>query len=140
MNGELYLPEPLQIMVNEGSYFKKVIEGGWYDCGTIEALLDTNRVLLKNGEQGIVTTDDSVIIPPVCIEEGARITRSVIGPYVSIARGAVIQHSIVRDSIINEEAMVQDALLQRSLVGERAFVKGTYKRLNVGDSSTIQDE
>ena len=140
VKGEFYLPDPLQLMLDEGYHLEAAPVQGWYDCGTIEALLDTNRVLLNNGEQGVVTTDDSVIIPPVCLEEGAHITQSVIGPYVSIAGGAVIQHSIVRDSIINEEALVQDALLQRSLVGERAFVKGTYKRLNVGDSSTIEGE
>jgi hypothetical protein len=36
--------------------------------------------------------------------------------------------------------MVHDALLQRSLIGEHAFVKGGYKRLNVGDSSAVQGE
>jgi glucose-1-phosphate thymidylyltransferase len=51
-----------------------------------------------------------------------------------------VEHSIIRDSIINEGAMVHDALLQRSLIGEHAFVKGGYKRLNVGDSSAVQGE
>lgn len=139
VKGEFYLPDPLQLMLNEGYHLEAARVQGWYDCGTIEALLDTNRILLQNGQQTVFTTEDSVIIPPVCIEEGALIRRSIIGPYVSVAARSVIQHSIVRDSIINEEAMVQDALLQRSLVGERALVKGTYKRLNIGDSSTIQD-
>lgn len=140
VKGEFYLPDPLQLMLDEGYHLEAAPVQGWYDCGTIEALLDTNRILLENGQQPVVTTDDSVIIPPVCIEEGALIHRSVIGPYVSIAARSVIQHSIVRDSIISEEAIVQDALLQRSLVGEHAFVKGTYKSLNVGDFSTIQDQ
>jgi glucose-1-phosphate thymidylyltransferase len=51
-----------------------------------------------------------------------------------------VEHSIISDSIINEGAMVHDALLQRSLIGEHAFVKGGYKRLNVGDSSAVQGE
>jgi glucose-1-phosphate thymidylyltransferase len=113
---------------------------GWYDCGTIEALLDTNRVLLENGHQRLIDTIESVIIPPVCIEAGAQIRRSVVGPYVSIASQAVVEHSIINDSILNEGAMVHDALLQRSLIGEHAFVKGGYKRLNVGDSSAVQGE
>ena len=96
---------------------------GWYDCGTIEALLDTNRVLLGNGHQKEIDTIESVIIPPVCIEEGAHIRQSVVGPYVSIASHAVVEHSIISDSIINEGATVHDALLQRSLIGEHAFVK-----------------
>jgi glucose-1-phosphate thymidylyltransferase len=113
---------------------------GWYDCGTIEALLDTNRVLLENGHQQVVDTIESVIIPPVCIEEGACVRQSIVGPYVSIASHAVVERSVICDSIINEGATVRDALLQRSLIGEQAFVKGGYKRLNVGDSSAVQGE
>jgi glucose-1-phosphate thymidylyltransferase len=140
VKGEFYLPDPLQMMLDEGYQLEAFSVQGWYDCGTIEALLDTNRILLENGHQKLAAGIDSVIIPPVCIEEGARIRRSVVGPYVSIASGAVVESSIIGDSIINEGAIVQDALLQRSLIGEHAFVKGGYKRLNVGDSSTIQDE
>jgi glucose-1-phosphate thymidylyltransferase len=140
VKGEFYLPDPLQLMLDEGYHLVAAPVQGWYDCGTIEALLDTNRVLLENGHQRVIDTIESVIIPPVCIEEGARIRRSVVGPYVSIASETVVEHSIIRDSIINEGATVQDALLQRSLIGEHAFVKGGYKRLNVGDSSAVQGE
>jgi glucose-1-phosphate thymidylyltransferase len=140
VKGEFYLPDPLQLMIDEGYHLEAASVQGWYDCGTIEALLDTNRVLLENGHQKAIDTIESVIIPPVCIEEGALIRRSVIGPYVSIASQTVVEHSIIRDSILNEGASVHDALLQRSLIGEQAFVKGGYKRLNVGDSSAVQGE
>jgi glucose-1-phosphate thymidylyltransferase len=140
VKGEFYLPDPLQLMLDEGYQLEAAPVQGWYDCGTIEALLDTNRVLLANGHQKVIATHDSVIIPPVCIEEGAHIRCSVVGPYVSIASRAVVEHSIIHDSIINEGAVVQDALLQRSLIGEHALVKGGYKRLNVGDSSAVQGE
>ncbi len=139
VKGEFYLPDPLQLMLDEGYHLEAAPVQGWYDCGTIEALLDTNRTLLQNGHQRAPTTTDAVIIPPVCIEDGARISQSVVGPYVSIAAEAVIHRSVIHDSIINEGAIVQDALLQRSLIGEHAFVEGSYKRLNVGDSSTVQD-
>jgi glucose-1-phosphate thymidylyltransferase len=140
VKGEFYLPDPLQMMIDEGYHLLAASVQGWYDCGTIDALLDTNQVLLKNGHQRVVPVTDAVIIPPVYIEEGVHIRRSIVGPYVSIAPRASIENSIVHDSIINEGAIVQDALLRRSLIGERAFVKGGYKRLNVGDSSTIQGE
>jgi glucose-1-phosphate thymidylyltransferase len=127
-------------MIDEGAHLQAAPVRGWYDCGTIDALLETNRILLQNGHQRTAPVVDSVIIPPVYIEEGVHIHRSIIGPYVSVAPESSIENSIVHDSIINEGAVVRDALLQRSLIGERAFVKGGYKRLNVGDSSTIQDE
>jgi glucose-1-phosphate thymidylyltransferase len=140
VKGEFYLPDPLQMMLDEGYYLEAAAVQGWYDCGTVDTLLDTNRILLDQGGREVATTIDSVIIPPVCIEEGASICQSVIGPYVSIAAKTTIQRSIIGDSIISEGAVVQDALLQRCLIGEHAFVKGTYKRLNVGDYSTIQSE
>jgi glucose-1-phosphate thymidylyltransferase len=140
VKGEFYLPDPLQLMLDESYRLEATPVQGWYDCGTIEALLDTNRVLLEHGHQQLIETIESVIIPPVCIEDGAHIRRSVVGPYVSIASHAVVEHSIITDSIINEGAMVHDALLQRSLIGEHAVVKGGYKRLNVGDSSAVQGE
>jgi glucose-1-phosphate thymidylyltransferase len=139
VKGEFYLPDPLQIMLDEGYHIEAAPVKGWYDCGTIEALLDTNRVLLEHGHQKMAVVTDSVIIPPVCIEEGAQILHSVIGPYVSIAAQSVVENSIIQDSIINEGAIIKHALLQRSLIGEHAFVRGAYKCLNVGDSSTIQD-
>jgi glucose-1-phosphate thymidylyltransferase len=140
VKGEFYLPDPLQLMLDEGFRLEAAPVQGWYDCGTIEALLDTNRVLLENGHQQVVDTIESVIIPPVCIEEGACVRQSIVGPYVSIASHAVVERSVICDSIINEGATVRDALLQRSLIGEQAFVKGGYKRLNVGDSSAVQGE
>jgi glucose-1-phosphate thymidylyltransferase len=140
ITGEFYLPDPLQLMLDDGYDLEAAPVQGWYDCGTIESLLETNRILLKNGPQKVVTTVDSVIIPPVYIEDGAQICQSIVGPYVSLGPRSVIHHSLIRDSIINEGAIVHDALLQHSLIGEHAFVKGTYKRLNVGDFSTIQDE
>jgi glucose-1-phosphate thymidylyltransferase len=140
IKGEFYLPDPLQLMLDEGYQIEAAPVQGWYDCGTIETLLDTNRVLLENGHQKVSATCDSVIIPPVCIEEGAHIRRSVVGPYVSIASGAAVENSIIHDSIINAGAIVQEALLRRSLIGEQALVKGGYKRLNVGDSSAVHGE
>jgi glucose-1-phosphate thymidylyltransferase len=140
VKGEFYLPDPLQLMLDEDYHLEAAQVQGWYDCGTIEALLDTNRVLLENGHQRLIDTIESVIIPPVCIEAGAHIRRSVVGPYVSIASQAMVEHSVISDSIINEGATVHDALLQRSLIGEHAFVKGGYKRLNVGDFSAVQGE
>jgi glucose-1-phosphate thymidylyltransferase len=128
------------MMLEEGYHFEEATVQGWYDCGTIDTLLDTNRILLDQGDRKATTTIDSVIIPPVCIEEGAHICQSVIGPYASISAKTTIQRSIISDSIIGEGAVIEDALLQRCLIGEHAFVKGTYKRLNVGDYSTIQSE
>jgi len=74
----------------------------------------------------------------VSIDPTAVIERSVIGPYVSVAAGATIRDSVVRDSILNSGAVVEKTLLSRSLIGEGAVVRGHFQRLNVGDSSEIE--
>jgi len=63
---------------------------------------------------------------------------SVIGPYVSVAEGSTIIRSIIRDSIVNEFAHIEDANLSQSLIGRDAVVRGSFQRLNVGDSSQVE--
>lgn len=137
VRGEFYLPDPLQLMLDEGYHFEEASVDGWYDCGTIEALLDTNQILLEHSQPRVAPYADTVIIPPVSIAERVHIHQSVIGPYVSIAAGVTIRHSIIRDSIISEQVTIQDALLSRSFIGEHATVTGTYQRLNVGAFSAL---
>lgn len=109
----------------------------WKDCGTREALLETNRYLLGKNGSHCPPTVESQVIQPVYIAENATIKRSIIGPNVSISPGALIEDSILRDCIISEDAHIQNATLEFSLVGKEARVFGTFERLNVGDSSEI---
>jgi glucose-1-phosphate thymidylyltransferase len=74
----------------------------------------------------------------VFISPDATVRNAVIGPNATIAAGATIENSVIRNSIISEGASVSDALLQDSIVGSNAVVRGTYKRINVGDSSELE--
>jgi glucose-1-phosphate thymidylyltransferase len=113
----------------------------WEDCGKPETVLHTNRYLLDSGHDNSasVSAGRSVIVPPVYIAPTARVVQSVIGPYATIADGCEVHNSIVRDSIIDSGARIEDAMLERSLIGERAVVRGRYRVLNVGDSSHVDD-
>ena len=79
----------------------------------------------------------SVVIPPVFIAPDAKIERSVIGPYTTVADGVVIEDSIIRDSIISNDARVYSSLLEESIIGNSAVVRGNFNKLNVGNSSEI---
>jgi len=136
--GEYQLTDALKMMLERGEEMKTFPVGGWHDCGRPETLLETNRFLLARSAANSVTIPGSIVIPPVSIDPTAVIERSVVGPYASIAAGAVIRDSIVRDSILNAEAKVEGSLLDRSLIGEHAVVRGYFQRLNVGDSSEIE--
>jgi len=136
--GEFQLTDALQVMLDKGEVMRVFPIEGWYDCGKAETLLQTNKVLLSQSKSSVFNKDNmkqTVIIPPVFIDESVKIKNSVIGPYVSIAEGSSIENSIVRDSIINEDAEIKNILLEESIIGDNACVSGNYYRLNVGDSS-----
>jgi len=134
--GEFQLTDALNLMIKDGTELKAFEIDSWFDCGKPETLLETNRALLELSAPGL-DLPGSIIVHPVFVAPDAVVEASVIGPYVSIAEKAVVKRSIIRNSIIGESASVEDGLLDSSLIGDNATVRGTFKRLNVGDSSEI---
>lgn len=135
--GEYFLADALQLMIDQGARMVASELEVWEDCGKPETVLHTNRYLLDKGHGQVVPTQNSIIIPPVYIAESATVVNSIIGPYVTIASEGVIKNSIVRDSIIDERAHIEGAMLSGSLIGRDAKVSGSFERLNVGDSSQV---
>jgi glucose-1-phosphate thymidylyltransferase len=149
--GEYFLADALQLMVNRGARLNAWTVDVWEDCGTPDAVLHTNRYLLEHGQappllspsgrgaggEGGTEAIDSHIIPPVYIHPTARVVKSIIGPYVSIAADCQVINAIVRDSILDEGATIEHTMLDQSLIGKKAIVRGRYRKLNVGDSSAV---
>ncbi len=119
-----------------GSRFKPYTLDGWYDAGTPETLLETNRRMLVH-EGNIVAIPGTVVIPPVFVGVDVAITTSVIGPDVSIGDHSVIERSVIADSIIGEHARVTDVVLKGSLVGQFATVENRPRKIYLGDHSVI---
>ncbi len=115
--GEFWLVDALQLMLDGGERMRPYPITHWYDCGTIEALLQANRDLLTLDDPPAPVIPDAVIIPPVVINPRAEISRSVVGPYVSVGAGARISGSVVRDSVVHPNARVTDALLTGVVIG-----------------------
>lgn len=134
--GEYQLTDALQLMLDKGEIMKTFPIDGWHDCGKPETLLATNRFLLEQKPHH-PKLKDSIIIPPVFIDKNATVERSVIGPYTSIAEGAIVRDSIIKNSIISFNAKVKSTLLVESIIGNDAEVVGSFQKLNVGDSSQI---
>jgi len=136
--GEYQLTDGLQRMIDEGANMTTFLLEGWFDCGKPETLLATNRHLLEtDNDRRTYGYPGSIIKPPVFISPTARVEDSIIGPYVSIADGCRITNSILKETIISDNAVVRDANLNESLVGDNAEVCGGSKSLVVGDSSTV---
>ncbi|MEE8405454.1 MAG: nucleotidyl transferase, partial [candidate division Zixibacteria bacterium] len=68
----------------------------WHDCGKKETILKSNQhflssMNLSNSHNG------SKIVPPVYISETADISKSTIGPNVSIAESVSISDSVIEN-------------------------------------------
>ena len=134
--GELQLTDALQIMINNGEKFTTFPVDGWYDCGKPETLLSTNKFLLEQ-KSSSGNFDNVVINEPVFIADNAKVENSVIGPYTTLDKNCVVKDSIIKNSIVGSKAIVTKTLLENSIIGNNSIVRGTYKRLNSGDSSEI---
>ena len=137
--GEFQLTDAMELMIEKGASFKTFPIGRWFDCGTFDTMLLTNRELLESIEYRVESIEhkESVIKKPVFIHPSANIEDSEIGPYVSIDRGANIKGSVISDSIINQSARIENSQLWDSIIGAGAVVKGVRGKLNIGDLSEV---
>ena len=137
---ELGLTMALDCMVSQGTKFKTFKVSNWFDCGKKETMLESNATLLKKWG-GLISEDHSfentIIIPPVSIGAGCEIRNSIIGPHVSIGEKALIQYSIVKESMIGSFAKLYDVVLHDSLIGCDTKIKGETRTLNIGDDTEI---
>jgi glucose-1-phosphate thymidylyltransferase len=137
VKGEFYLPSVFMRLIRDGYKLRAPQIDAWLDCGKPETLLETNRYLLNGGHHGEGDAVNSVLIAPVHIEKGAVVRNSIIGPHVSVASGSVVEHSIVRDSIINGKSEVRNIVLNGSIIGDSVHLLGEARRMNIGDHSLI---
>jgi glucose-1-phosphate thymidylyltransferase len=135
--GEYQLTDGLQLMLESGVEFEPFEVEGWFDCGTPEILLETNRVLLRRLVAGGAGRDsregsprpagvgrDAAIVPPVHIGPRVELGESVLGPHVAVGEGSRVRRAVLRDSIVGRNAVIEDAVLERAIVGDGAQVRG----------------
>lgn len=130
--GEIQLTDALELMVRDGHSFNPYIVDGWYDCGKVETILETNRLLLqeRNNDTEI---QGSKVISPVSVAPTASISNSIIGPNVTISTNANVINSQISDSIICENAFVEDCKLNESLIGRYSSIKGKTGSFSISD-------
>ncbi len=138
VKGEYYLPAVFMRMIAAGLTLRAPEIDAWLDCGKPETLLETNRFLLQGRHHIHGEVENTVLIEPVHLEQGASVKDSVIGPNVSIAAGSRIEKSIISDSIINGEGRVMNMNLEKSLLGDAVVLTGSPRRMNIGDHSIIE--
>jgi glucose-1-phosphate thymidylyltransferase len=143
LKGEYFLTDTISLMIEGGAKVRTQEISTWLDTGTIEATLDTNKLLLDKLGSNVQEFKRSnvEIIEPVAIHESAEISDSKIGPYTSIGANCKISNSSVAESIVEAGSEIKDSVLSRSLIGRQAKVRGRGDghviHLNVGDHSEV---
>ena len=137
--GEFYLTDAFQYMVDQGKKLLVSEVGGWYDCGKVDTLLETNEHLLKNGRgQKPATLESGVRIQePVRIEEGVTLKNSTIGPNVTIEAGSAVEGSTIANSILGRGVQVRNAKLKGSVIGDKQKIDGRSVEDSVMDDGEI---
>jgi len=140
--GEYWLTDAMERMKNQGTRFYKgeVIE--WLDCGNKDATVYTNqRVLEFNKNEPLISAkaviENSVVIQPCFIDDDVVLKNSVIGPYVSVGKGTVIESSVVKNSIIQGKSNLKNKLIANSMIGNSVKLEGRLEDLSVGDYNAL---
>ncbi len=135
--GEFYLTDAFQWMIEQGRKILTAEVAGWYDCGKLDTLLETNEVLLRRGAVRRRDFPGVEIHDPVLIEDSVRIERSVIGPNVTVEAGTVIADSEVAHTMIGRDCRLFGARLQQSMLGNHVTVRDYRGTASLGDHSEL---
>lgn len=162
--GEYEITDAIQGLIDGGlNVTSHIVDGWWKDTGTVEAMLDANRLILEDQEQRLDTENisdsqiegrvrigagtkviNSVVRGPVVIGSNCEIRDAFIGPFTAIADGCRIINSEIQHSILMDHCLV-DTIPQRiesSLIGRGVQVVRTEQmpralNLVMGDNSSV---
>ncbi len=162
--GELEITDAIQWLIDEGLTVRsEVVDGWWKDTGTLDAMLESNRLVLETVErrvdgevdaesrvEGRVVIESgaeivrSTVRGPAVIGAGTRIVDSFVGAFTSIDRDCTVVSAEVEHSIVLAGSRIDGiARLVDSLVGREVEVTGSSARpraarLMLGDHSRVE--
>jgi glucose-1-phosphate thymidylyltransferase len=136
--GEYYLTDAFQYMVDQGRRLLVANVGGWYDCGKVDTLLETNEHLLRTSRGLVPSPQPGVVIrEPVRIEPGVTLRECTVGPNVTIEEGSVIERSTVERSILGRNVIVRGSAVAGSVIGDRQVLQDQTVQHSVMDGGEI---
>lgn len=135
--GEYYLTDAFQHMIDHGQKILTAPVNGWYDCGKRETLIETNAVLLAQGaaRRPAAVPPGVTLREPVRIEDGVVIERSTVGPNVTVGAGTVIRDADLADTILGAQCHLERVQLRQSLLGNRVRMQDTRGTVSLSDDA-----
>lgn len=136
--GEYYLTDAFQYMVDQGRRLLVANVGGWYDCGKVDTLLETNEHLLRTGRGLAPAPMPGVVIrEPVRIEPGVTLRDCTIGPNVTIEAGSVVEGGSVERSILGQGVRLRGSTVSGCVIGDGQSVEGKSLKDSVMDGGEV---
>lgn len=162
--GELEITDAVQWLIDAGLRVDSTtVSGYWKDTGSVEDMLEVNRLLLEPLEPAVHgDVDDAssligrvVVEPGACVRgsrvtgpaiigAGARVVDSYIGPFTSLGAGCVVDESEIEYSILLPGSSLEAVRrVESSLIGRHVQVTAAPKTPNahslvLGDNSKVQ--
>ncbi len=136
--GEYYLTDAFQHMIDHGRRILTAEVGGWYDCGKLDTLLETNEILLRKGRARHRDYPGVTIHDPVLIEDDVEIESSTIGPNVTIESGSRIRGSQLSHLITGRDCAIVNSRLSHSMLGTGVAIEGLNGSASLGDHSEVR--
>jgi glucose-1-phosphate thymidylyltransferase len=140
--GEYQITNALANMKDKGMKFYPGQVEEWLDCGNKDVTVYTNgRVLdydpTSRGERKNFVLENGVIVEPCYIGNDVVIRNAVVGPFVSLGDRVKVEHSVVRDAIVQDDAQLNKVIAANSMVGKHAKLAGQLQEFSAGDYVTI---
>ncbi len=161
--GELEITDAIQWLIDNGFEVDSfLVTGYWKDTGKLEDMLECNRAVLANLQSDFKDSqitgstvegplilqpgaqlNDCQIFGPVIVGPGTIVTKSILGPNVSIANDCLIEGSQLDDSIILGGSKISGLkAVTNSLVGKEVVISASGETLGpvqlmIGDHSRI---
>lgn len=104
------------------------ILSAWDDAGTLDAILDTNKIILSRRGAGKMHA----------IAADARVSASDVGQYASVSEGTEITNSTLINCIVDRGSAVRNCKLKNSLIGRNAVVENVQGTIVVGDDALLR--
>jgi glucose-1-phosphate thymidylyltransferase len=136
--GEFFLTDAFQHMIEHGRRMLTAEVGGWYDCGKLDTLLETNETLLRKGYARRREFPGVTVIDPVLIEDGVVVERSTIGPNVTLEAGTRVADSTLEHTLVGRDALITASSLRASLLGDGVVVDRLSGSASLGNHSEVR--
>jgi glucose-1-phosphate thymidylyltransferase len=126
---EYQATDAFQYMLKEKkTVFTWQILTAWDDAGTLEAILDTNKIIL--GRRGVGKMS--------AIAADAKVVNSQLDQYASISEGAHIENSTLINCIVDRGSVIKNCKLENSLIGRNAVLENISGTIVVGDDTQVR--